>query len=193
MDNKKDFVGKKQVARQIAFTAVFAALCFVGTVVLTVPLPYGYLNVGDLFVLLAGWCLGPLYGFAAAALGSAAADILSGFALYAPVTFFVKGVDALVAYFAWKGLSILFRGRWDMLSRVISASVAEGCMVLGYFVYESFLYGIAGAAASLSGNALQALAAVVCGTILAACLRKLSPMCLYFPSFGKYHRDRHSE
>lgn len=50
------------VAKRLAFSAVFAALCCVATVVIVVPLPYGYFNLGDVFVLLAGWCLGPLYG-----------------------------------------------------------------------------------------------------------------------------------
>lgn len=55
------------IAKRLAFSAVFAALCCVATVVIVVPLPYGYFNLGDVFVLLAGWCLGPLYGAAAEA------------------------------------------------------------------------------------------------------------------------------
>ena len=39
-------------------------------------------------------------------------------------------------------------------------------MVLGYFVYESFLYGVAGAAGSLIGNTVQG----VCGLVIAAVL-----------------------
>ena len=45
-------------AKNIVFSAVFAALCCVGTLVIIIPLPYGYFNAGDIFVLLAGWCLG---------------------------------------------------------------------------------------------------------------------------------------
>ena len=47
------------LSKNIAFTALFAALCAVGTIVLVIPLPYGYFNAGDIFVLLSAWCLLP--------------------------------------------------------------------------------------------------------------------------------------
>ena len=40
----------------------------------------------------------PLYGFLAAGLGSALADIFSGYAIYAPATFLIKGLMVLAAY-----------------------------------------------------------------------------------------------
>ena len=83
-------------AKQIAFTALFASLCCIGTVLIVVPLPAsGYFNAGDIFVLLSAWCLGPLFGSVASAVGSALADIVSGFAIYAPATFLIKGLPAL--------------------------------------------------------------------------------------------------
>ena len=86
------------LSKRLVFTALFAALCTVGTVVISIPLPFGYFNLGDVFVLLSAWLLGPLYGSIAAAVGSALADILLGFPVYAPATFLIKGIDALVAY-----------------------------------------------------------------------------------------------
>lgn len=107
----------KRTAKNLAFAAVFAALCFTGTFVIVIPLPYGYFNAGDVFVLLAGWCLGPVYG-AAAAVGSSLADVLSGFALYAPATFVIKGADALVAWAVYRAIRRLISAeRLDFLPR----------------------------------------------------------------------------
>ena len=96
--NKLITLKELSISKRISFTALFAALCCVATVLITIPLPAsGYFNTGDVFVLLSAWCLGPIYGVAAAAIGSALGDLFLGYALYAPVTFFVKGLTAFVA------------------------------------------------------------------------------------------------
>lgn len=56
-DTKKPAM--RSAAKRLAFTALFAALCCVGTMFIVIPLPHGYFNAGDVFVLLAGWCMGP--------------------------------------------------------------------------------------------------------------------------------------
>lgn len=55
---------------------MFAALSCAATMVIQVPIATGYLNFGDGLCLLAGWILGPWYGFAAAGLGGALAVLL---------------------------------------------------------------------------------------------------------------------
>lgn len=57
----------------------------------------GYVNLGDCAVLMSAWVLGPLYGGAAAGIGSALADLLSGYAHYVPGTFAIKLVMAVAA------------------------------------------------------------------------------------------------
>ena len=170
------------IAKKLAFTALFAALCCVATFAVVIPLPFGYFNLGDVFVLLAGWCLGPVYGGIAAAVGSGLADILSGYALYAPVTFFVKGLDAVCAYFVWRLFKKLFRGdRADALARLPAAILAEAWMVFGYFAFECCLYGLAGGAASLVGNALQGALCTVCALLLVEVLYNIRPVRRFFP------------
>lgn len=56
---------------------MFAALSCAATMVIQIPIATGYLNFGDGLCLLAGWILGPWYGFAAAGLGSTLADLLA--------------------------------------------------------------------------------------------------------------------
>ena len=44
---------------------MFATLSCAATMVIQIPIATGYLNFGDGLCLLAGWILGPWYGFAA--------------------------------------------------------------------------------------------------------------------------------
>ena len=143
-------------SKKLAFTALFSALCCIGTVVIAIPLPNGYFNVGDVFVLLAGWILGPFYGSVAAAVGSALADVVSGYAIYAPATAIIKGGSAFLAYMVCLFLKKIFKkDSLDPIARLFSALLAETFMVIGYLLFESLLYGWGGAVLALSGNLLQ--------------------------------------
>lgn len=65
--------------RKLVLAALLAALVCVATMVVQIPSPMqGYVNLGDCFVLLSGWLLGPWYGFAAGGIGSMLADIFLG-------------------------------------------------------------------------------------------------------------------
>ncbi len=164
----------KSLTKKLAFAALFAALCCVSTLIITVPLPNGYFNTGDVFVLLSGWCLGPLYGAAAAAVGSALADLWSGFALYAPATFVIKGLNAALAWLVACSIKKLMKkDSLDFLSRIVGAIAGETVMVLGYFLFEIVLYGFAGGTAALVGNVLQG---VCCGTLAVLLFSALYPI-----------------
>ena len=66
--------------KKIVMAALTAALACVATMIIKIPSPLkGYLNLGDCIVLTAGWLLSPTYGFLAAGLGSALADVFSGY------------------------------------------------------------------------------------------------------------------
>ena len=73
--------------RTMVTAAVLAALSCVATMVVQIPSPMnGYVNLGDCFVLLSGWLLGPWWGAAAGGIGSMLADLLLGYGPYAPGT-----------------------------------------------------------------------------------------------------------
>ncbi len=94
----------------MVFCALLAALCYVATRVIQIPSPMsGYVNLGDSLVLLSGWMLGPWWGFCAAGIGSMLADVLSGYAYYAPATFLIKGVMALLAAVLFPGCPVRLR------------------------------------------------------------------------------------
>ena len=123
----------KSSTQRIVFTALLTALVCVATMIIKIPLPSkGYINIGDAVVLLSGWLLSPLYGFLAAGIGSALADIFSGYIIYAPATFVIKGIMALLSCILFKKV---FLNSKKIFSRIISGLIAEIVMVGGYFLF----------------------------------------------------------
>ena len=154
----------KTKTQKLVITALLASLCCVATMIIKIPSPLkGYLNLGDCVVLLSGWLLSPLYAFFAAGLGSALADVFSGYVTYAPATFIIKGLMALIAYYVFK---ITVNRFGNLPSRIISGFVAEVIMVAGYFVFEGFLYGFLPSMVNIPANAIQGVAGLVIGIIL---------------------------
>ena len=149
--------------RKVVLSAMFAALICVATMIIKIQLtPNGYINLGDGVVMLSGFVLGPLYGFLAAGIGSALADLLSGFVVYIPATFVVKGFMAAVSVLAAKGL---FRAMNNTLAIIFATVICELVMVLGYYIFEGFIYGFDVALLSMPGNAVQAAAGIISGTV----------------------------
>ena len=154
----------KNTTHKIVLSSMFAALTCVATIIIKIPSPLkGYINLGDCIVLLSAFLLPPGYAFLSAGIGSAIADILSGYAEYAPATFVVKGVMVLVAYFVYKLLSKKMR---PMGARIIGGGLAEIIMILGYFVFEGFLYGFVPSLVNIPANAVQGIAGLVIGMLL---------------------------
>ncbi len=147
--------------------AVFAALACVCTMMIAIPLGGGgYANLGDTIVITAGFFGGSVFGPLAAAVGSALADVLSGYALYAPATFVIKGVMALVVSAICRNVSkngFSFRV-------VLAAVIAEIIMVAGYFIFEIFVYDISIAIVDIPGNAVQGVCGIVFSMILVSVL-----------------------
>ena len=156
--------------QKIVTASMFAALCCVATMIIKIPSPLkGYLNLGDCIVLLSGWLLSPAYGFAAAGIGSALADVFSGYIIYAPVTFAVKGAMAIVAHYCFKSMNNKLGGT---PSRIIGGVLAEIVMILGYFVFEGFMYGFAPSALNIPANGMQGIAGILIGLILVKIFEK---------------------
>ena len=150
--------------KKIVMAALLAALACVATMIIKIPSPLkGYLNLGDCIVLLAGWMISPTYAFLAAGLGSALADLFSGYVTYAPATFLIKGLMAIVAFYGFK---LLHNKIGDMVSRIISGILAEALMILGYFVFEGFLYGFIPSLVNIPANAVQGVAGLIIGIVL---------------------------
>ena len=157
--------------RNIVLSALMASMVCVATMLIKIPSPMkGYLNLGDCIVLICGWILGPAYGFIAAGLGSALADLFSGYATYAPATFVIKGAMALVAFVCFK---LLHKRVGKLASQIVGGVLAETVMVFGYFIFEGFLYGFAPSVVNIPANAAQGVAGLVIGIALIKAFERL--------------------
>ena len=106
-------------------------------------------------------------GAAAGALGSSLADLLLGYAYWAPWTFVIKGLEGFLA-----GWLVGRMQKATTSGAALGASVAVVVMVLGYFVASTVLYGMGIAVASLPGDLLQGGVSVVLSLILWRPIRK---------------------
>lgn len=160
----------KNATQKIVISSLFAALICVATMLIKIPSPLkGYINLGDGIVLLAAWILPLPYGLIAAGLGSALADLFSGYAVYAPATFIIKALMAVVAYYFYK---LFAKKAKATLSRVFSGILSELVMILGYFLFEGILYGFVPSLVNIPANAVQAVAGIIIGVILITVFEK---------------------
>lgn len=152
--------------KKLVLAAVFSALACVSTLVITFTLPGGgYFNLGDCIVIAAGCLLGPAYGAASAGIGTALADLLSGFPFYAPATLLIKAAMAAIAWLLFTKLKKRIPKAGPVAAAVASVC-AEGLMIAGYFIFECFLLGTEAAVVDIAGNALQGCAGVITGSLL---------------------------
>lgn len=165
---------KKELLRKQVLTAMFTALICAATMLIQIPTPMtnGYVNVGDCFVLAAGWFLGPWHGLFAGGVGSALADLISGYAHYIPGTFVIKGLMAMVAALLSRKLLAKLPMR---VGRLIGALAAELIMVSGYFLYAWAILGkaVTAAVTSIPSNLLQGTVGIVGGMMLIEILDRL--------------------
>src|SRR6056297_2306148 len=147
--------------RKIAFLGIFTALVIVMTLIIKIPVPQtnGYINLGDSMILLAVLFFGGPFGAIVGSFGSAIADVIGGFGSFAPFTFFIKGIEALL--FGLLLYTFKKKDSTKTLLIIISAIIATLWMVTGYFVVEVFKFKIAAALAELPGNILQAAGSVI--------------------------------
>lgn len=153
---------KKQTLRRLVQTALFAALTCAAAALLHIPSPIGgYFNLGDAVLLLGACLLPPFWGAAAGGIGAALADVLLSYVLYAPATFVIKFLTALTA-------ALLLRSQkaHRLRGAVLGAIVGELVMTAGYFLYEWWLYGLAGSTEALLTTNLPQAAVSAAAAIL---------------------------
>lgn len=137
------------------------------TLFIRVPLfTGGYFNFGDVAVVFAGLVVGTsmrpfstLTAGLVGGIGSAIADVLTGYALFAPITLIAKGLEGALASIAAKQ---------NIMLRYLLLAAGGSLMVSGYFVGEWILpsTGLQAAIGELIPNAVQAVGGAVGGVLL---------------------------
>lgn len=117
----------------IVITALMCALVMSVTLVTKIEMPLGYLNLGDFVILIIASIMPLRISILAAGLGSALADLLGGYPLYAIFTLFIKVIEVLIV--SW------FPHMLSSKKRVIPYFLAVGSMVVLYGLVDAFLTG----------------------------------------------------
>lgn len=151
---------------------MFAAISCVATMLAIPVTANGYIHPGDSAVLLSAYLCGPVGGCFAAGIGSALADIFLGYAYYAPGTFVIKLLDALLAGFVFLALKKSAKIP-TVISSVIAGIAGSIVMILGYFFYSFLLLGDGFAAAvyAIPANILQAITGIALSSLVYEILR----------------------
>lgn len=146
---------KRTNIRNLVFAGLLAAMTTAATLLIVIPTPTkGFINLGDSFVNIGAWLMGPAYGAAAAGIGSSLADLIAGYSIYAPATFIIKALMAAVSFKLFAAVRKTGRVK---TAAVLSALAAEAVMILGYGIYEAVIYGsVPFALSGVASNAVQA-------------------------------------
>lgn len=139
--------------REIAISAVMAALVCVATLLIQVPIPAtkGVFNVGDVFVVVSALTFGPIVGFIAGGFGSSLADLLGGWYFWIPFTLVIKGVEGFLV----GAIMVLDEEGAETKTRILAWLVGGLEMVIGYFLVQYYIYGFGAALTELPFNIIQ--------------------------------------
>lgn len=155
--------------RLLAVTAVMTAVVFVLTRVVQIPTPArGYIHLGDAGIFFSAFAFGPWVGAAAGGLGTALADITSGYPQWAIFSFLIHGAQGWVV--GW--MSERREGVWGL---VLSTVVGGVIVVAGYLLAGMLLSGVGAALGELPLNIIQVAAGAVVGVPLFVAVRQAYP------------------
>ncbi len=162
----------KYTLKQFCTAALFAAIIFVATAYMQIPLPYGYAHLGDAFIFICASVLPAPLALIASAVGASLADLMF-YPLYIPATFIIKMLSAAV--FTRKGKKMLCAR--NLAALALSALFCIG----GYYLYEVILTGSFGAPiASVPGNLGQWAASTLIYVLIALVFDKTPRLKKYF-------------
>lgn len=161
---------KRESIKHLCITAFLTALVCILTMVIQIPVPAtsGYIHLGDSMILIAAILFGWKYGTIAGGVGSMLADILSGYAYWAPFTLVIK---ALMGFAAGKIASK--DEKVFSLRNILAAFVAIIIMIVGYLIGGAMLKGgILVSLVSMPANMIQGFAGLVIYLVLGKIMEK---------------------
>ena len=124
----------------LSMISIFGAFTCVVTMVIAFPIPAtsGFINIGDAVVMITGLMFGPIIGGIAGGIGSSLADLFLGYAIYAPATLVIKGLEG---FFVGLIANPKKNDKWNYRD-FIGVIVGGFIMTIGYFLYEVMIYGV---------------------------------------------------
>ena len=150
----------------MCISSIFAAIVFVVTAYLHIPTYNGYVHVGDAFIFLAACILPMPYAIGVGATGAMLADVLTGYAIWAPGSIIIKAVTVMLFSYKYKKI-ITTR---NILMLIPATIICVG----GYYLYEVIITGsFIGALAGIVGSLIQSVTSGVVFILVGMAMDKM--------------------
>lgn len=181
MDDKvNNYAKEKYVAnattrtKDLVFTALLIALVFIATKFINFQLPFslhgGLIHLGNTILFAAAIVFGPKKGAISGAFGMGLFDLVSGWVVWAPFTFVIRGLMGWMIgtianrkgrngdSFKWNIIAILLGSIW---------------MISGYYISEVIIYGNwFTPLTAVPGDITQVIIGIILGIPLITALKK---------------------
>lgn len=122
-----------------------------------IPKPSIYFNLGEAVIYLVALLYGGKTGGILGGVGSALADLLGGYPIWAPFTFVIKGLEGYI-------VGTVNNNKNALLAIISGAPV----MLIGYAISAGLIYGIGAIPLEFAGDLIQ----VTLGAIIALTIYK---------------------
>jgi len=153
--------------RTLTKMAMMATITFVGIYAVKVPVPNGYVHIGDCMVFLSVLLLGMKRGALAGAIGAAMSDLLAGYMHWVFPTFIIKYIMAVIlGLFVEKWMP---KARWNWLIGAIAGGIAQ---IILYFVADTVMFGMAMGIVDIPGNVIQTVAGIILTGVMVVLFNK---------------------
>ncbi|MEJ8744477.1 ECF transporter S component [Mediterraneibacter sp. HCN-7094] len=162
---------KRFSAKKITSAALSIALVCISTAIIHIPIPLGYMHLGNICILLYSYLFPWDIGLLAGGVGSALSDLLTGYPQWVLPTLIIKGI------MGYAGSKITHAGKTParMLSArtFIGALVSIVIMIAGYTIAGGIMYGsVATGLAQVPGLTTEGIIGIIGFYILGFVMEK---------------------
>ncbi len=164
-------MSEKMTTKQLCLNGLFIAIVCLCTMIIRIPVPAtnGYIHIGDSVIIIISVFFGKKYGAAAGGIGSALADLFSGYPHWMLFTFVIKGIMGFVIG------SLAGRSKSGVLSfkNVFAPVIGIIWMIIGYVLGGTVLEGsFLVALSSVPSNIIQGIGGFVIYIVIGCALEK---------------------
>ena len=170
-------MNESRPAMKIALVSVLTAVTVVFTLLVRVPTPIkGYISLCDVVIVFSAYLFGPWTALLSGGLGTGIADIIGGYAQWAPLSFVIHALQGLlIALIAHRKTEDGTADTASLGAMIIGGIVGMIVMAGGYYVAGGILYGFQAALVEIPLNLMQSGVGVVLGIAVAKSVSKAYP------------------
>jgi len=154
----------------IALMAVLIALTAAFTIAIQIPIGAtgGYWNPSSIAITFSGLAFGPWVGGVAGGVGTAIADLATGYGQFAPISLLAHGLEGFLI--GWLG-----RKRRTLPGMIFAWSMGSLAMILVYLLGGALLKGWPASFGEVPFNVFQAIVGGLVGIPLVMAVRRAYP------------------